>query len=469
MDAFTSALEWADAIRRREVSPVEVTDLYLDRIERLDPQLNAFCVRDDDGVRESAARAADVVASTSADELPRFHGVPLPIKDLADVAGWPTSYGSEASSPDPVAADAFVVERFRDAGFVLLGKTNTPELGTISVTENTRFGATRNPWDVSLTPGGSSGGAGAAVAAGLAPLAHASDGGGSIRIPASCNGLVGLKPSRNRIPNSVNALEGFATEGVLTRTVADGAAALDVLGRPDPLFWYNAPPPSRPFADIAAQTPGRLRIGVTHAPLLEGPVDPEVVAATLAAAELLTGLGHDVFDVELSGPDPDTFSQAFLTVWNTGSAGLPLEPSKMEPHNIALRELAKGVDSITYVEAVYVTQLMARTLVAPFGARFDLLLTPTMACLPFPVGQVWDGSDIDPQMPILNCFPMAAFTAVWNITGLPAISLPLGESTAGVPIGIQLVGGAWQDGLLLQVAAQLEAAAPWADRRPTVS
>ena len=469
MEAFRSALDWAAAIRRRDVSPVEVAELYLDRIDRLDPQLNAFCFRADDEVRAAAKDAADRVLSTPADELPAFHGVPLPIKDLADVRGWPTTYGSMGSSPDPVAADAFIVARFREAGFVPLGKTNTPELGTISCTENRRFGATRNPWDTNLTPGGSSGGAGAAVAAGLAPVAHASDGGGSIRIPSSCNGLVGLKPSRNRIPNMVNALEGFATEGVVSRTVADTAALLDVIGRPDPLFWYTAPPPAQPFAQLATQDPGRLRIGLSVAPLLPGPVDPEVIAATEATARLLSDLGHDVAPVELSAPDPDMFTQAFLAVWNTGSAGLPLDHSKMEPLNIALRDLAKALDSASYVEAVYLTQIMARGLVAPFGTTFDLLLTPTMACLPLRVGEVWNGADVDPSMPLLNCFPMAAFTAVWNITGMPAISLPMGVSDTGVPIGVQLVGGPWQDALLLQVATQLEAAAPWAERRPAVS
>jgi amidase len=163
------------------------------------------------------------------------------------------------------------------------------------------------------------------------------------------------------------------------------------------------------------------------------------------------------------------FTQAFLAVWNTGSAGLPLDHSKMEPLNIALRDLAKAVDSASYVEAVYLTQIMARGLVAPFGTTFDLLLTPTMACLPLRVGEVWNGADVDPSMPLLNCFPMAAFTAVWNITGMPAISLPMGVSNTGVPIGVQLVGGPWQDALLLQVATQLEAAAPWAERRPAVS
>ena len=183
------------------------------------------------------------------------------------------------STNQPAPADDLVVARLRRAGFVLSGKTNTPELGTISYTENERFGATRNPWDPERTPGGSSGGAGAAVASGMAPIAQASDGGGSIRIPSSCNGLVGLKPSRNRIPNGVNSIEGFSSAGVVTRTVADTAALLDILGQPDPLAWYNAPPSERPFAALAGETPGRLRIGMTSTPAVAMPVDPEVLAA----------------------------------------------------------------------------------------------------------------------------------------------------------------------------------------------
>lgn len=469
MDAFRSATDWAAAIRRREVSPVELTDLYLDRIDRLDPQLNAFCFRADDEVRASAKIAEDALMATPADELGPFHGVPLPIKDLNDVRGWPTTYGSRGGSSNAVADDCLVVARFRAAGFVFLGKTNTPELGTISCTENDRFGATRNPWDTSRTPGGSSGGAGAAVASGMAPMAHASDGGGSIRIPASCNGLVGLKPSRNRISTGTNSIEGFATDGVVSRTVADTAAALDVLAAPDPLFWYNAPPTSRPFTELARRAPGRLRIGVSATPSVDLPVDAEVLAAHAAAVELLAGLGHEMVPVELSMPDPERFTEAFTIVWNTGSAGLPIDVTAMEPLNVALRNMALGLDSIKYVEAVYRTQLMSRPIIEPFGRDFDVLLTPTMACLPPAVGSVWDNAAIDPIMPLLNSYPMAVFTAIWNIAGLPAISLPLGRSGTGLPIGVQLVGGAWQDALLLQLATQIEQAAPWAAARPPVS
>jgi amidase len=216
-------------------------------------------------------------------------------------------------------------------------------------------------------------------------------------------------------------------------------------------------------------TPPRLRIGVTAAPVLPLEVDGEVLAAHAATVELLAGLGHDVFPVELSMPDAGAFVEAFTVVWNTGSAGLPLDMAAMEPLNIALRELALQVDSVAYVDAVYRTQLMARAVMAPFGDRFDVLLTPTMACLPPEVGSVWAGADLDPVTPLWNCFPMAVFTAVWNVTGLPAISLPLGRSGTGLPIGMQLVAGPWQDALLLQLATELEAAAPWSAARPGVS
>lgn len=466
-DAFRGAAEWATLIATTQVSPSEVADLYLSRIDRIDPVLHAFCLRDDDRVRADARAATDAVARGAA--LGPLHGVPLPIKDLNHVAGWPTSYGSEGGSEIPAVADDPVVGRLRAAGAVFTGKTNTPELGTISFTENTRFGATRNPWNTDHTPGGSSGGAGAAVASGMAAIAHASDGGGSIRIPASCNGLVGLKPSRNRINNLVNPLEGFATEGVVTRTIDDTALALDVLGVPDPLFWYHAPPSAEPFRALARREPGRLRIGTTCTPTLDIPVDPEVLAAHGETVALLGRLGHEVIEAELAVSDADRFVASFTAVWNTGSAGIPIDVERMEPLNLALRAAARALDSIGYVESVYQTQMMCREIVAPFGRDFDVLLTPTMACLPPTVGSVWANADLDPTMPLLNCFPMAAFTAVFNVTGLPAISLPVAHSASGLPIGMQIVAPPWQDAVLLQLGAQLEAELGWAQRRPPVS
>jgi amidase len=267
----------------------------------------------------------------------------------------------------------------------------------------------------------------------------------------------------------VNAIEGFATNGVVSRTVADTAAALDVIGQPDPLGWYNAPPSPRPFAQLAAEPVGRLRVGLSATPFLPIEVDPEVLAAHAAIADLMSDLGHEIVPVELSVPDAELFAASFTAVWNTGSGGLPVDPARIEPLNQALRAQAKALDSLAYVEAVYMTQLLARSIVAPIGTEVDVLLTPTMACLPPRVGSVWDGADVDPSVALLNCYPMAAFTAVWNVTGLPAISLPLAQSADGLPIGIQFVAGPWNDALLLRLAMQLEAAAPWAGRRPTVS
>lgn len=218
IDPFTPAVELAAAIRRKEVSPVELADCFLERMDRLDPRLNAFCHRADDDVRKAASTAADAVArAASVDDLPPFHGVPLPVKDLADVAGWPTTHGSAGAGQTPAEASDPVVRRFVDAGFVLLGKTTTSEFGSLPFTESDALGISRNPWDPDRTPGGSSSGAGAAVAAGMAPIAHAEDGGGSIRIPASCNGLVGLKPTRGLVTNAVVEVEGLGTGGVLTR------------------------------------------------------------------------------------------------------------------------------------------------------------------------------------------------------------------------------------------------------------
>jgi amidase len=361
MEPFTSALDWAGRIRRREVSPVEVLDLYLDRIDKLDGGLNAFVHRADDEVRAAAERAADrVVAGT--DDLPPFHGVPLPIKDLNPVAGWPCTYGSAAVPRTPSPANDPVVDRFLAAGFVLMGMTATPELGTISFTESAAYGATRNPWDRGRTPGGSSGGAAAAVAAGMAPLAHGSDGGGSIRIPASCCGLVGLKPSRNRVVAPANVLEGLATSGVVSRTVADTAAALDAISGPDPLSWYNAPPPDRPFAEQATASPGRLRVRYSTVAPLGIPVDPACVAAVEATASTLADLGHDVGPGDLGVSDPAELVTVFTTLWNTGSARVAgLDPDRLEPLNAALRAGAEGTSSLAYVEAVLAAQDITRT------------------------------------------------------------------------------------------------------------
>jgi amidase len=471
IDPFTPALDLAAAVRRREVSPVELADLYLARIDEHDGRLNAFCHRADDEVRAAAKVAADaVVAADDPRDLPPFHGVPLPIKDLNDVEGWPTTFGSRGARKAVAATSDPVVRRFVEAGFVLLGKTTTPEFGTISFTESDALGITRNPWDTGHTPGGSSGGAGAAVASGMAPIAHGSDGGGSIRIPSSCNGLVGLKATRGRVTGQHVDLEGLATSGVLARTVADLASGLDALSRHDPAAWWSPPTPAGALADSLRSAPPKgLRIAAMHtAPGDLVPVDPACASAVDVALLALSAAGHHPTTDLPDLPSPDELVTAFGIIWNVGSAGTPLDdPDAVEPINAALRDAARAVDSLTYAEAVITTQALSRHIVESFTAGFDLLVTPTMACLPPPVGAWRAGVDDDPMLALFNCFPMAIFTSIFNVTGLPAISVPIHHDEAtGLPVGVQIVAAPWREDLLLQVAAQLEQSVAWRDRRP---
>jgi amidase len=471
IDPFTPAVELAAAIRRKEVSPVEVADCYLERMDELDPRLNAFCHRADDDVRNAASAAADaVVRAAAAEDLPPFHGVPLPIKDLLDVAGWPTTHGSAGASQAPAEVSDPVVRRFADAGFVLLGKTTTSEFGTVPFTESEALGTSRNPWDPDRTPGGSSSGAGVAVAAGMAPIAHAEDGGGSIRIPASCTGLVGLKPTRGLVTGLTVSLEGLATSGVLTRTVADTAAALDVLARHDPAAWWSPPAPPSPFATAMTMDPPKgLRIGALAGSPIDGlTVDPACAAAVGATLRTLASAGHHVVDAPLPLPPARDLIAAFTTIWNLGGAGIALaDPDRVEPHNRALREAARAIDSRAYAEGVRQAQQLSRRIVEGFLARFDLLVTPTMACLPPPVGAWRAGTDDDPMMALVNSYPMAVFTSLFNVTGQPAISVPSHQDEAtGLPVGVQIVAAPWREDLLLQVSRTLELARPWADRRP---
>ena len=474
IDPFMPAVELAAAIRRKEVSPVEVADCYLERMDELDPGLSAFCHRADNDVRKAASDAADaVVRAASAEDLPPFHGVPLPIKDLLDVAGWPTTHGSAGASQAPARLSDPVVQRFVAAGFVLLGKTATSEFAALPFTESQALGISRSPWDPDRTPGGSSSGAGVAVAAGMAPIAHGTDGGGSIRIPASCNGLVGLKPTRGLVTNVAIDLEGLATSGVLTRSVADTAAALDVLARHDPAAWWSPPTPPRSFASaITMAPPTGLRIGVLADSPIDGiNVDSACAAAIGATLRTLESAGHHVVDAPLPLPPADDLIAAFTTIWNIGGAGVPLaDPDRVEPHNLALRDAARTIDSWAYAEGVRKTQQLSRHIVEGFLASFDLLITPTMACLPPPVGAWRAGTDGNPLMALFNSYPMAMFTTLFNVTGQPAISVPIHHDDAtGLPVGVQIVAAPWREDLLLQVSHTLELACPWTDRRPPVS
>jgi len=473
-DPFTTAVDLAAAIRRRDLRAIEVADAYLARIDRLDPQLNAFCHRADDEVRAAAAAADEVVDRADADDrLPPFLGVPIPIKDLANVAGWPTTLGSAATSREPVAAHDPVVQRFVDAGFVLLGKTTTSELGAVPFTESEVMGITRNPWDPDRSPGGSSSGAGVAVAAGMAPVAHAEDGGGSIRVPAACTGLVGLKPTRGRITNVTVEAEGFATAGVVTRDVVDAAAVLDVLAQHDPAAWWSPPTPARSYAAALAEAaPRGLRIGVMVDSPIEGlPVDPACRAAVDVAVATLEAAGHHVTEAQLPLPSADELVGAITAVWNIAGAGAPIvDGARLEPINQALRAAARATDSWTYAERVHQAQVMTRPIVEAFVTGCDLLLTPTMACFPPPIGTLRTGEDADPMMPLVNSYPMAVFTALFNATGQPAISVPVHHDDAtGLPVGVQLAAAPWREDLLLQVARTLEEAHRWTARHPVLA
>ncbi len=464
---FATGRSVAAKVRAREVSPLEVLDHYLAQVDALNGTINAVIWRNDDQAREVARRQADELLGVDPGGLPPFFGVPIPIKDLTSVAGWPVTYGSWAA-PEAVSDEsALVVEAFERGGFVLSGRTNTPEFGPLTAAENIRYGVTRNPWNPARTPGGSSGGAGAATAAGMFPLAHGNDGGGSIRIPASCCGLVGLKVSRGRIPARYNPWEGGAVEGVLTRDVADTAAVLDLICGPDPSCWYNAPAPPRPFLEAVGADPGRLKIGLATTTPLGLAVDPVCVEAARTAAATLEGLGHSVTEADMTLPFEAI--AAFGQIVNSGLADYEgIDWERAEPHVRAARIRAAGTDSLAYVAAVHRLQRVTRPYVARWGSAWDLLVTPTLPIEPPAAGAVMAAAHAHAGRTAPLVLQMVAFTSVFNVVGLPAISLPTHTSPTGLPVGVQLVGGPWGEARLLAVASQLEAALPWAGRVPVL-
>ncbi|MGW0583388.1 amidase [Streptomyces sp. NPDC002920] len=465
MNPFDSAVSLAQAVRSKQVSPVEITQEYLRRIDRHNPQLNAFVWRNDDEVLQAAKDAEAVVMSDR--ELPAFHGVPIPVKDLNSVAGQPNTFGSAGVSDAPRTETDLSIERLQQSGFLLMGRTNTPEMGPMSVTENQRYGITRNPWDLRLSPGGSSGGAAAAVAAGLAPVAQASDGGGSIRMPSSSCGVVGLKPSRGRVPMRVPAWEHSATDGAITRHVEDAAALLDVMSVPDLLGWYHAPAPERPFVEEVGRDSGRLRIGLLLSAPTGVPVDDECVAAATSLAHALENLGHDVTPVQ-----PRFFSleasRAFLDLIIPAALHLTPydEPERAEPYLQALRAQALSRNCAEYAQGVALLQLESREIVAQWGRDFDVLLTPTMACPPPPVGTVVQEKNADPTGFRMTETQMISFTFFANLTGLPAISLPVHRTATGVPVGAQLVGAPFDEACLIRLASAVESVFGWTTTLP---
>jgi amidase len=466
LDPTSSALELAAALRRRELSAVELLDACIAAVDERDPRLNAVIWRNDEDARGAAAEADRRLAA--GDDAP-FLGVPLPIKDLTPVVGWPVSYGSRGGPAGPSAQSELVIDAFARAGFVLCGRTNTPEFGVLTVAENDRYGISRNPWDVSRSPGGSSGGAAAAVAGGMFPIAHANDGGGSIRIPASYCGLVGLKPSRGRVPRLAQGWLGAVVEGVVAHTVADSAAVLDVIAAPDPLAWYNAPAPARPFAQELDTPPGRLRVGLMAEAPLGMPTDEPCSAAARATADALEELGHSVEEVEVPTVSEELIAP-FIALTVGGLADYEgVDWSAVEPHIAHQRRVSSEMGAFDYVLAARTLEQLSRRELARWGRDFDVLVTPTSAILPPLAGAVLDAQHAAPDQPVLDVVRSVSFTAFGNITGLPAVSLPLDWSEDGLPVGVQIVAGPWQEAALIALAAQLEQARSWADRRAPVA
>ena len=466
-DPFTSALDLAARIRSRELSPLEALEASLDRMDRLNPVLNAVVWRDDDRARADAEAISKRL--DAGEDVGPFAGVPTLVKDLTRARGQPATFGSGGAPEGASDEDELVVAAMRAAGFVLCGRTNTPEFGPLPVTENSRYGITRNPWDTSRSPGGSSGGSAAAVASGMVSVAHGNDGGGSIRIPASCCGLVGLKPSRWRVPSVTPGWFGMSVEGALCHTVADAAAVLDCLSVPDPRTWERAPAPTRPFAMEVGADPGTLRVALLTTSVLGVEVEPSCRAAVEDTGRLLEELGHhvDVLDHDLL--DPGAVG-SFLNVINSSYAGYEgVDWDRVEPHNKAWRAAATDVDALTLVSSLNELRRTTPPVVAHWGREFDVLVTPTIAIEPPVAGEVLADAHANPATPPLAAFVMVAFTVAYNLTGQPAISLPVSQAPSGLPVGVQFVGAPWGEAALLRLAAQIEAAAPWADREPPLA
>ncbi len=464
---FRGATGLAKIVRSGEISARELVETSLERIAELNPVLNAFVDVD----AERALATADEIRP--GDGRP-FAGVPIAIKNNRSVKGLRLTHGCSTLADYLSDYDHNVTRRLRDAGFVIVGTTTLPEFGILPVTEARLFGPTRNPWDLQRTPGGSSGGAAAAVTAGLVPVAHGNDGGGSIRIPAACCGLVGLKPGRGRIsPAPVLGDSMLSIDGVLTRTVADTAAILDVLAGYEPGDATWAPPPSEPFAPSLTRTPGTLRIAATTVPPVpEAVVHPLSAQAVSEAAEILRSLGHEVQEIDPPW-ESDELRELFGVVFANHAAlsiafcatvaRRELAPEDVEPMSWAIFSMIRQVNALQGLQAAVKLQAVARRLVARL-AFYDAVLTPVLAERPLPLGTL-DTSAPDPMSTFTRSGLFTPFTPVFNATGQPAISLPLFHGEDGLPLGVQLVGRPAGEGSLLALAAQLEEARPWAGRR----
>jgi amidase len=475
--ATLDATTQAELVRNGEASPLELVDAAIARIEKLNGELNAVILP----LYERARAAASGALPDGPFPNAPFWGVPIVVKDLdGTLAGAPYHAGNKLLKErnNVSTTTSYLFEKLERAGFVIVGKTNTPEFGLMTTTEPQAYGAARNPWDVTRSTGGSSGGSGAAVASGMVPVGHAGDGGGSIRIPASHCGLFGLMPSRGRVsfgPAEAEAWAGLVRRHVVTRSVRDSAAVLDVLQGYMTGDWYSAPPPERSYAQEATTEPGRLRIGVrTAAPLGIAEVDAECAAAVEATAALLESLGHTVESASPTALDDISVLETFTTVMAAAehaeilaieeAIGRPVTADDVEPSTWVTVQAGAALDAGHYINALTKMQAVTRRTIAWWlDEGYDILLTPTCAEPPPELGDL-----IRPETNGARLLPFAIFTAPFNVTGQPAMSVPLHWTASGLPVGVQLVGAPYREDVLFRVAAQLEATRPWAERRPPV-
>ncbi|MGZ6994770.1 MAG: amidase [Acidimicrobiia bacterium] len=471
----------AELVRNGDVTPTELVTAAIARIEALQPKLNALTTNRFERALEEAT-LADANKGVAPADAP-FRGVPFLVKDLAiPMAGEPAHEGMRALKEAAYVAPttSHLARRWQAAGLIILGRTNTPELGIMPTTEPAAYGATRNPWNTDRSSGGSSGGSAAAVASGMVPAAHASDGGGSIRIPAACCGLVGLKTSRGRVsvgPGSGEIARPLSVQFAVTRTVRDAAALLDVAAGPEPGDPFVAPAPSRAYRDEVGADPGSLRIGLmTTMPGSTENVYPDCVAGAEAAARLLEAAGHKVEVAHPEAFDNPERMGAFIPIWSAMAAsnlarwgrtlGRELGQDDVEPLTWLLADHGHKVDAVAYTDALFEMQSFSRRFMQWWSDGWDLLLTPTLG-EPAPELGVLNTPD-EPFVGYGKAATFTPYTPACNQNGQPAISLPIAQGADGMPVGVHLMADYGREDLLLRVASQLEAAAPWADRRPGI-
>jgi amidase len=458
--AFASALEQAQLIKERQITPLELTKLYLERIEQYNPSLNCFYyIAKESAIADAREKTQQLSQTLDTNYLPPFFGVPIGIKDLKSVANMPITYGIAALKDQIAKYDEGVVTKIKSAGFIILGKTATSQLGSFPYTEPEGFAPTRNPWNLDYTPGGSSGGSAAAVAAGLCPIALGGDAGGSIRGPAACCGLVGIKPSRGRISFAPvgDRLSGIATHGIVARTVADAAAFLDIASgyiTGDP-YWL--PQPEITFLAAVQQEVPPLTIGFVTALLPLGEPAPECQQSIAKIVQQLESLGHTLIPQAI---DLSSIIEPFTTVWATAVAASGIPPEALSPMNQWV--LTQSGTAGEYLQAVTQLQLFARQLVSLF-AQIDVLIAPTYMHPAIKIGEWADLSPEDTFQRILNwVFPCPAF----NVSGQPVVNIPTGFDSNNIPLGVQLVGKPNSEATVIALAAQLEQIQSWRQLYP---